>query len=77
MKKFLNLGTLSGLATKRRRPYDVIIGAGVVLLLWAFLYYLLGFEFNYQHVFEVLIGVIGLFVQIDTVSGAIQTDVRR
>lgn len=58
MKRFLNLNTLKGLATKRHRPFDVMIGAGAVLLLWAFVYYRLGFAFNYQHVFEVLIGVL-------------------
>jgi hypothetical protein len=58
MKYFLNVDTLKGLAKKRHRPSDVMVGAGAVLVLWAFLYYVLGFEFNYQHVFEVLIGVL-------------------
>jgi hypothetical protein len=57
MRYFLNWQTLKALAKKRHRPGDVLLGAGAVLLLWAGLYFLLGFTFKLQHVCEALIGV--------------------
>jgi hypothetical protein len=52
------LDTLKGLAEKRHRPRDVLLGTGAVLLLWALAYFVVGFTFNVQHVCEVIIGVV-------------------